>query len=95
VRGDAVNGSGDNAWKKDRYEQDLADARQAGFVVGVQWNAVEWSCEAGKQKAGCYRLEDAPTFETPGCDFEERETQCCCWWVNLFEGSEPPAPWRK
>lgn len=93
--GKPVYGPAGNVWKQARYEQDLDDWRKTGFIVGIEWQAQEWSCEAAKRKAGCYRLADAPPFETPGCDFEEAETQCCCAWYQLFEGKEPPSRWRR
>lgn len=93
--GKTVYGPNGNVWKKARYEQDLSEWRKTDFIVGIEWMALERSCKAGKRKAGCYRLENAPPFETPGCDFEECETQCSCFWVQLLKGREPPPSWRK
>ena len=93
--GHAIYGPGLNIWKQARYEQDLESWRQTSFIVGVQWGALDWSCDAGKQKAGCYRLADAPPFLTPDCWMEEEGGGCCCGWLELMEGNEPPTPWRK
>ena len=89
--GQSIYGMSRNFFSQARYEQDLAQYRSHEFIIGIEWKAEEWSCQKGKQRAGCYRLTDAPKFPDPGCNCE---SGCICWWSAIFEDTAPSSPWR-
>lgn len=79
-------------WFKARFMQDLDAAKGKPYVAGMVLCPLEHCCDAARDLAGCYRLEDVPEPPIDRCD---AEPHCCCGWNLIFDNEAPPSPWRK
>ena len=89
--GDTIYDQRRKYWIRARYEQDLDQARDSGFVKGIQIVPSHSPCSKSGDICGSYFLADAPIFPPSWCN---SEFGCTCGWLNIFEDEDPPTPWR-